>query len=37
MTDHSNEGLPGAPRVGVMEGHEYVDLGLGVLWAACNV
>lgn len=37
MTDHSNEGLPGASRVGVMEGHEYVDLGLGVLWAACNV
>ena len=37
MTDPKNEGSPGAPPVGVIEGHEYVDLGLGVLWATCNV
>ena len=37
MTDSKNEGIPGAPRVGEIAGHEYVDLGLGVLWATCNV
>ena len=37
MEDHQNQGLPGAPEVGVLDGHEYVDLGLSVLWATCNV
>lgn len=32
-----NQGLPGAPGQGLLDGHEYVDLGLGVLWATCNV
>ena len=32
-----NQGLPGAPEPGLINGHPYVDLGLGVLWATCNV
>lgn len=37
MEEHNNLGLPGAPEVGVINGHEYVDLGLSVLWATCNI
>lgn len=27
----------GKPSTGIVEGHEYVDLGLSVLWATCNL
>ena len=27
----------GKPTTGTIEGHEYVDLGLSVLWATCNI
>ncbi len=27
----------GKPTTGMIDGHEYVDLGLSVLWATCNV
>lgn len=37
MKENKNPGLPGAPEGGVINGHEYVDLGLSVLWATCNV
>ena len=35
--DQRNLGLPGAPEPGLINGHGYVDLGLGVLWATCNI
>ena len=37
MEENKNQGLPGAPAPGVIDGHEYVDLGLSVLWATCNI
>lgn len=27
----------GKPTTGIISGHEYVDLGLSVLWATCNI
>lgn len=28
---------PGKPTTGIINGHEWVDLGLSVMWATCNV
>lgn len=33
----NNQGQSSKPRTGTLNGHEWVDLGLSVKWATCNV
>ena len=36
--DNSNSGnVEESPAIGCLNGHEYVDLGLSVKWASCNI
>ncbi|MCD8312741.1 MAG: leucine-rich repeat protein [Bacteroidales bacterium] len=36
-SDDTNEEEDDSPQTGTINGHEYIDLGLSVKWATCNV